>query len=176
MSDCLQPHGLQQARLPCLSLLHSFLKLMSIDAIQPSHPLLPPSFALCLSQHQHLFLAFCFRWSKYWSFSISPSSGCSGLISFRIDWFDLLAAQGTLKSLLQHHNSKASFLQSSAFFMFQLSHPYVTTGKSVALICTLVFFSFPFLSSFLHYCIYLSNLPAVSTTWQTQHQVPQVLQ
>ena len=75
------------------------------------------------------------RWPKYWSFSfsISPSNEYSGLISFRIDWFDLLAVQGALKSLLQHHNSKASIFQHSAFFMIQLSHPYMTTGKTIAL-------------------------------------------
>ena len=75
------------------------------------------------------------RWTKYWSFSfsISPSNECSGLISFRIDWLDLLAVQGTLKSLLQHHRSKASVLRCSAFFMIQLSHPYMTTGKTIAL-------------------------------------------
>ena len=75
------------------------------------------------------------RWPKYWSFSfsISPSNEYSGLISFRIDWFDLLAVQGTLKSLFQHHSSKASILQCSVFFMVQLSHPYMTTGKTIAL-------------------------------------------
>ena len=73
------------------------------------------------------------RWPKYWSFRISPSNEYSGLISFRIDWFDLLAIQGTLKSLFQHHNSKASILQCSAFFMVQLSHPHRTTGKTIAL-------------------------------------------
>ena len=75
------------------------------------------------------------RWSKYWSFgfSISPSNEYSGLISFRIDWLDLLAVQGTLKSLLLHHSSKASILQCSAFFIVQLSHPYMTTGKTIAL-------------------------------------------
>ena len=75
------------------------------------------------------------RWPKYWSFSfsISPSNEYSGLISFRMDWLDLLAVQGTLKSLLQHHNSKASILQRSAFFMIQLSHPYMATGKTIAL-------------------------------------------
>ena len=75
------------------------------------------------------------RWSKYWSFSfsISPSNEWSGLISFRIDWLDLLAVQGTLKSLLQHHSSKASILWCSAFFIFHLSHPYMTTGKIIAL-------------------------------------------
>ena len=77
--------------------------------------------------------ALLIRWPKYWSFSISPSSEYSGLIFFRIDKFDLLAVQGTLKSLLQHHSSKASVLRSSAFFMVQLSHPYMTTGKILAL-------------------------------------------
>ena len=77
----------------------------------------------------------CMRWPKYWSFSfnISPFNEHSGLISFRIDWLDLLAVQGSLKSLLQHHSSKASILQHSAFFMVQLSHPYLTTGKTIAL-------------------------------------------
>ena len=77
----------------------------------------------------------CIRWPKYWSFSfnISPSNEYSGLISFRMDWLDLLAVQGTLKSLLQHHSSKASILQPSAFFTVQLSHPYMTTGKTIAL-------------------------------------------
>ena len=79
--------------------------------------------------------AFCIRWPKYWSFSfsISPSNDYSGLISFRTDWFDLLAVQGTLKSLLQHHSSKASILWRSAFFIVQLSHPYMTPGKTIAL-------------------------------------------
>ena len=77
--------------------------------------------------------ALCIRWPKYWSFSISSSNEYSGLISFRIDWFVLLAVQGTLKSLLQHHSSKASILRCSAFFMVQLSHPYVTIGKTIAL-------------------------------------------
>ena len=77
----------------------------------------------------------CMRWPKYWSFSfsISPSKQHSGLISFRMDWLDLLAVQGTLKSLLQHHSSKASILQRSAFFTVQFSHPYITTGKTIAL-------------------------------------------
>ena len=102
------------------------------DAIQPSHPLLSPSPpAFNLSQHQGLFYesVLHIRWPKYWSFSfrISPSNEYSGLISFRIEWLDLLAVQGTLKSLLQHHSSKASILWCSAFFVVQLSHPYVTT-------------------------------------------------
>ena len=107
------------------------------DAIQPSHPLSspsPPTFNH--SQHQGLFKWILYiRWPKYWSFSfsISPSNEYSGLISFRMDWFDLLAVQGTLKSLLEHHNSKASILQCSAFFIVQLSQPYMTTGESIAL-------------------------------------------
>ena len=102
------------------------------DAIQSSHPLSSPSPpAFNLSQHQGL----CIRWPKYWSFSfsISPSNEYSGLISFRRDWLDLLAVQGTLKSLLQHHSSKASILWHSAFFIVQLSHPYMSTRKTIAL-------------------------------------------
>ena len=108
------------------------------DAIQPSHPpssLSPP--APNPSQHQSLFneSTLCMRWPKYWSFrfSIIPSKEIPGLISFRMDWLDL-AVQGTLKSLLQHHTSKASILWRSAFFTVQLSHPYMTTGKTRALI------------------------------------------
>ena len=78
-------------------------------------------------------LVLCIRWQKYWSFGFSPFNEYSGLISFRIDWFDLLAVQGTLKSLLQHHDSKPSVYRHSAFFMVQLSHPYVTTGETIAL-------------------------------------------
>ena len=108
------------------------------DAIQPSHPLPSPSPpAFDLSQHQSLNeLALRIRWWKYWSFSfsISPSIEYSGLISFRIDWFDL-AVQETLKSLLQHNSSEASILQHSVFFMVQLSHPYITPGKSVVFRC-----------------------------------------
>ena len=108
------------------------------DAIQPSHPLLSPSPpAFNLSHHQGLFneSALHIRWPKYWSFSfnISPSNEYPGLISFRMDWLDLLAVQGTLKSLLHHHSSKASVLQHSAFFTVQLSHLCMTTGKSLAL-------------------------------------------
>ena len=113
------------------------------DVIQPSHPLSSPSPALNLSQHQGLFneSALHIRWPKYWSFSfnINPSNEHPGLISFRMDWLDLLALQGTLKSLLQHHSSKASIFWHSAFFLVQLSHPYMTTGKTIALIrCTFV--------------------------------------
>ena len=117
------------------------------NAIQLSHPLLSPSLpAFSLSQNQEtdethqetLYSSesvLCIRWPKYWSFSFSssPSNEHSGLISFRIDWLDLLAVQGTLKSLLQHHSSKASILRHSAFFIVQLSHPYMTTRKTIAL-------------------------------------------
>ena len=110
------------------------------DAIQPSNPLLfPSSPAFSLSQAQGLEFsnesALCIRWTKYWSFSfsISPSNEHSELISFRIDWLDLLAVQGTLKSLLHHHSSKASIPQCSPFFIVQLSHPYMTIEKNIAL-------------------------------------------
>ena len=107
------------------------------DAIQPSHPLsspspapIPPSIRVFSSES-----ALRMRWPKYWSFSFSiiPSKEHPGLISFRMDWLDLLAVQGILKSLLQHHSSKASILGSSAFFTVQLSHAYMTTGKTIAL-------------------------------------------
>ena len=108
------------------------------NPIQPSHflsPPFPPAFNL--SQHQGIFqwVSFLHQMSKYWSFSfsISPSNQYSGLISFRIDWFDLLAVQGTLKSLAQHHSSEASILQHSAFFMVQFSHLFMTTVKIIAL-------------------------------------------
>ena len=108
------------------------------DATQPSHLLSSPSLcAFNISQHQIFSSesAINIRWPKYWSFSfsISPSNEYSGLISFRIEWLDLLAVQGTLKSLLQHHSSKALILWPSAFFIVQLSHPYMTTGKTIAL-------------------------------------------
>ena len=108
------------------------------DAIQPSHPLspllllspIPPSIRVFSNES-----TLCMRWPKYWSFSfsISPSSEHPGLTSFRMDWLDLLAVQGTLKNLLQHHSSKASIFWCSAFFTVQLSHPYMTTGKTIAL-------------------------------------------
>ena len=107
------------------------------DAIQPSH--LSSHFAPAPSPSQHQSLSnestLCMRWPKYWSFSFSiiPSKGHPGLISFRMDWLDLLAVQGTLNSLIQHHSSKALILQRSAFFTVQLSHPYMTTGKTIAL-------------------------------------------
>ena len=107
------------------------------DAIQPSHPLLSPSpLALHLSQHHGLFkwVSSSHQVAKVFSFSISPSNEHPGLISFRMDWLDLLAVQRTHKSLLQHHSSKASSLLYSALFTVQLSHPYITTGKAIALI------------------------------------------
>ena len=108
------------------------------DAIQPSHPLLSPPLATLNFPRIRVFInesALCIRWPKYCSFSLSISSSNEhpGLISFRMDWLDLLAVQGTLKSLLQHHSSKASILCHSAFFTVQISHPYMTTGKTIAL-------------------------------------------
>ena len=108
------------------------------DAIQPSHPLSsPPSPAFNLSQHQVFSMesVLHIKWPKYWSFSfsISPSNEYSGLISFRIEWLDILIVEGTLKSLLKHHSWKTSILWFLAFFMVQLSHPYMTTGKTTAL-------------------------------------------
>ena len=108
------------------------------DAIQPSYPLLSPSPQPSIFPSIRVFSnesVLCIKWPKYWSFSfnISPSNEHSGLISFRMDWLDLLAVQGTLKSLPQHHSSKASILQCSAFFTVQLSYPHMTTGKTIAL-------------------------------------------
>ena len=118
----------------------SLLKLMSIESVTPSnhlilcHPLLLPSIFPNIRVFSNE-SALCSRWPKYWCFyfRISPSSEYSGLISFRIDWFDLLAVQETLKSLLQHHSLKASVLQCLSFFMVHLSYPYMTTGKTIAL-------------------------------------------
>ena len=135
----LQPQGLQHARPPCSSptpgvYSNSIQSVMPSDHLILCHPLLllPSIFSniRVFSSESVLHI----WWPKYWSFSfsISPSIEYSGLISFRIDWLDLLAVQGTLKSLLQHHSSRASMLQCSAFFMVQLSHPYMTTGKTIA--------------------------------------------
>ena len=119
----------------------SSLKLMSIESVMPSShficcrpllllPPIPPNIRVFSSES-----TLCIMWPKYWSFSlsISPSNEHPGLVSFRMDWLDLLAVQGTLRSLLQHHSSKASILRCSAFFTVQLSHPYMTTGKTIAL-------------------------------------------
>ena len=136
MSDSLQPHGLQQARLPCPSPLLEFARTnvhQVCDAIQPSHPLSSPSPpAFSLSQHQGQGQIFSSDDQSIGSFgfSISPFNEYSELISFRIDWFYLHTIQGTLKSLIQHHSSKASILCHLAFFIVQLSHSYVTTGNS----------------------------------------------
>ena len=137
----------------------SLLKIISNESVMPPnhlilcHPLLlPPSIFPSIRVFSNESVL-CIRWPKYWSFSfsISPSNEYSGLISFRIDWFDLLAVQGTLKSLLQHHSSKASTLWHSAFFIVQLSHPYMTTGKTIALtirnfVCKVVSLIFNMLS------------------------------
>ena len=142
MSDSLQPHELQHARPPChITNSRSSLRLTSIESVMPSshlilyHPLLLlpsifPSIRVFFNQS-----VLRIRWPKYWSFSfsINPFNEHPGLISFRMDWSDLLAVQGTLKSLLQHHSSKASVLRYSTFFIVQLSHPYMTTGKTISL-------------------------------------------
>ena len=131
------------ARQASLSITNSrnLLKLMSIESEMPSNHLilccpllLPPSIFPSIRVFSNESVL-CIRWPKYWSFSfsISPSNEYSGLTSFRIDWLGLLAVQGTLKSLLQHHGSKASILQCSAFFIVQCSHPCMTTGKTIAL-------------------------------------------
>ena len=141
MSNSLRSHGLQHARSPCPSPTPraysnscplSWWYHPTISSSCPLHlsPLIFPSIRVFSNES-----ALPIRWPKYWifSFNISPSNEHSGLISFRTDFLDLLAAQGTLKSLLQHHSSKASILQCSAFFIVQLSHPYMTTGKILAL-------------------------------------------
>ena len=142
VSDSLRHHGLQHTRPPCPSPTPRACS-NSCPLSQWCHPtislcrpllLLPsifPSIRLFINES-----TLCIRWPKYWSFSfsISPSNEYSGLISFRIDWFDLLAVQGTVKSPLQHRSSKASIIQHSAFFMVQLSHPYMTTGKNIAIL------------------------------------------
>ena len=119
----------------------SSLKLMSIESVMPSNHftlcrplLLPPSIVPSIMVFSNESVL-CVRWPKYWSFSfsVSPSSECLGLISFRMDWLDPLAVQGTLKSLLQHHSSKTSIFRHSAFFIVQLSHPYMTNGKTIGL-------------------------------------------
>ena len=138
--------------MPCLPVQHQLPEFTQThvhwvsDGIQPSHPLSSPSppaldllglFIRVFSNESALHI----RWPKYWSFSfnVSPTNEHPGLISFRMDWLDLLAVQGTLKSLLQHHSSKPSTLQRSGFFLVQLSHPYMTTGKTIALtICAFV--------------------------------------
>ena len=135
MSDSLQPRGTQHARLLCPSLSPRGGLNSSIESVMPSnhlcqqrHPL--SSLLSCPQSFPVSETVLCSRWPKFWSFNINPSSEFSGLIFFRIDWFDLLAVHGTLKSLLQHHNSKASILGDSAFFMVQLQHSYMMTRKT----------------------------------------------
>ena len=137
MSDSLQPLGLQPTRLTCPSptpgaCSNSCPLMPSNHLILCHHFLLPPSFP---GLGSFLMSQFFTMWPKYWSFSFSiiPSNEYSGLISFRTDWFDLPAVQGNLKSLLQHHSSRASILWYSTFFMVQLSHPCMTTGKTISL-------------------------------------------
>ena len=140
-SDSLRPPwtAAHQASLS-FTISRSFLKLLSIESVMPSNHLIlccPLLLLPSIFPHRDFFneLTLHIRWPKYrsFSFSISPSSECSGLVSFSMDWLDLLAVQGTLRSLLQHHSAKASTLQHSAFLMFQLSHLYMTTGKIIAL-------------------------------------------
>ena len=142
VSDSLRPHGVEahQASLS-IFISRSLLTLMSIEFVMPSNHLIlcrPCLLLLSIFPSIRVFSdesALHIRWPEYWSFSftISPSSGYSGLISFRMAWIDLLAVQGTLKGLLQHHSSKASILWDSAFFIVQLSYPYMTTEKTIAL-------------------------------------------
>ena len=141
MSDSLRPHGLHHTGLLVHHQLPELLKLMSIESVMPSNhlilcrpllllPSIFPSIRVFSNES-----ALPIRWPKYWnfSFSISPSNEYPGLISFKMDWLDLLVVQGTLKSLLQHHSQKASILRHSAFFIVQLLHPYMITGKTIAL-------------------------------------------
>ena len=140
MSNPLWPHGPQHARPPCpLSTPRAYLNSYPSSrwchpTISSCHPLLLPSIfpSLRIFSNES---ALCIRWPEYWSFSFSigPFNECSGLISFRMDWLVLLAVQGTLEILLQHHSSKSSILLHSAFFLVQLSHPYMTSGKAIAL-------------------------------------------
>ena len=141
VSNSLRPHELQHARLPCPSPSPSLLKCTLTESVMPSNhlilcrpllllPLVFPSIGV-FSNESALLITWPMHWS--FSFSISPSSEYSGLISFRMDWLDLLAGHRTLKSLLQHHSLKTSVRRCSAFFMVQLSHPYMTTGKTIAL-------------------------------------------
>ena len=142
VSDSLRPHESQHARPPCpFTNSRSSLRLTSIESVMPSHHLILCRPLLLLPPISPSIRVFCnestlrMRWPKYWSFSFSiiPSREHPGLISFRMNWLDLLAVQGTLKSLLQHHSSKASILRHSAFFTVQLVHPYMATGKTTAL-------------------------------------------
>ena len=120
---------------PSFTVSGSLLRFTSIESVMPSNCLILCCLLLLLPLIFPSIRLICIRWPKYWSFnfSINPSNEYSGLISFRMDWLDLLAVQGTQKSLLQHHCSNASIFRRSAFFLVQLSHPYMTTGKTIAL-------------------------------------------
>ena len=160
VSDSVTPRTAARQASLSFTISQSLLRLMSLEPVMPSNHLI-----LC---HSLLLLPSIFpsirvfsnesilpiRWPKYWSFSVSPSSEYSGLISLRIDWFDLFAVQGTLKSLLQHYSSKAPILQHSAFFILQFSHWYMTTGKTRAL--TIQTFVGKVMSLFSMYCLGLS--------------------
>ena len=159
MSDSSRPHEPQHTRPPCPSPtpgVHPNKPMSTESVMPPNHPILCRPLLLLPSIFPSIRVfsnesALRIRWPKYWSFSfnISPSNQHPGLISFRMDWLDLLAVQGTLKSLSKHHSSKASILPCSAFFIVQLSHPYMTTGKTIALtkqtfvdkVMSLLFFS-----------------------------------
>ena len=140
MSNSLRPHGLQHGRLPCPSPTPEacWNSCLSSQWCHPTVSFSVVPFSSCLPSFPasgYFPMSQFIRWPEYWSFSfsISPSNKHSGLISFRMDWLDLLAVQGTLKGLLQHHSSKASALWCSAFFIVQLSHPHMITGKTIAL-------------------------------------------
>ena len=138
MSDSLPPHGLQQTRLSCPSPTPGACSNSCVSVMPSNHLILCCPLLLLSSIFPSIRIFFTesvlpIRWQKYWSFSISLSNEYSGLISFSMDWLDLLAVQGTLKSLHQHHSSKASILWCSALFMVQLSHSCMTTGKTIAL-------------------------------------------
>ena len=142
VSNSLQPHEPQHARPPCPSQTPGvYSNSCPLSPVMPSNHLILCHLLLLLPSVFHSIRVFsnesvvCMRWPEYWSFSfsISPSNEHPGLISFRMDWLDLHAVQGTLKSLFQHYSSKTSILQHSAFFIVQLSHPYMTTGKTIAL-------------------------------------------
>ena len=153
----------------------NLLKLISTESVMPSKHLIilccPLLFLPSIFSSIRVFsngLSLHIRWPKYWSFSISPSNVYSGLISFKIDWFDLRVVQGTFKSLLQHHSLKVSILWRSAFFMVQLSHPYMTTGKTIALtiqifVSKVMSLLFNTLSRFVKTFLSISRLQSLST-------------
>ena len=167
MSDSLQLHGAAHQASLSFTVSPSLLKLTSIESVMPSnhlilcHPLLLlPSIFPSIGVFSNK-LTLHIGWPKYWSFSfsISPVNEYSGLISFRIDWFDLLAVQGTLEHLLQHHSLKVSIRQCSAFFRVQLSHPYMTTGKTIALTRQ------TFVGSVVYFNLYLYVWASLVTQW-----------